>query len=46
MKLYWTVGYDCLNTITIRKDFNENDFSLIQKENIAGFDFEIKKYKK
>lgn len=46
MKLYYELGYDCLNTITIRKDFNGEDFSLIQKENIGGFIFEIKKYNK
>lgn len=46
LKFYWRLGYDCLNTITIRKDFNGKNLSLIQKENIAGFDFEIKKYNK
>lgn len=43
MKLYYELGYDCLSIITIRKDFNGEDFSLIQKENIGGFIFEIKK---
>lgn len=46
MRLYYKLGYNCLNSITIRKDYNEEDFSLNHKENIAGFDFEIKKYKK
>ncbi|HEM3597474.1 TPA: GNAT family N-acetyltransferase [Streptococcus suis] len=46
LKLYYELGYDCLNTITIRKDFNGEDFSIIQKENIGGFIFEIKKYNK
>lgn len=46
MKLYKNLGYDCLNTITIRKDFNEDDFEIIQMENIAGHEFRIKRYKK
>ena len=46
MKLYKNLGYDCLNTITIRKDFNEDDFEVIQKEKISGNEFDIKRYKK
>lgn len=45
MMLYRDLGYDCLNTITIRKDFNVEDFEVIKREQIAGLDFEIKKYK-
>lgn len=46
MKLYKNLGYNCLNTITIRKDFNEDDFEVIQMEKISGHEFDIKRYKK
>ncbi|MFM1565261.1 hypothetical protein [Helcococcus ovis] len=46
MRLYNKLGYDCLNTITIRKDFNEDDFDIIKAEKIDGYNFNIKKYKK
>ena len=46
MNLYKNLGYDCLNTITIWKDFNEDDFEVIQKGKIAGYEFDIKRYKK
>ncbi|MFM1541806.1 GNAT family N-acetyltransferase [Helcococcus ovis] len=46
MRLYNKLGYDCLNTITIRKDFNEDDFDIIKREKIDGYNFNIKKYKK
>lgn len=44
MKLYRRMGYDCLNTITIRKDFHPEEFTALSNENIAGMDFEIRKY--
>lgn len=46
IKLYNEIGYNCLNTITIRKDFNEEDFEVVQVEDIAGYDFEIRRHKK
>lgn len=44
VKLYKELGYDCLNTITIRKVFHEENFKTIQSENIAGHNFQIRKY--
>ena len=44
MKLYCRNGYDCLNTITIRKDFKPDDFEVISRETILGHDLEVKKY--
>lgn len=44
LKLYHKNGYNCLNTVTIRKDFEPDNFEVIEKNNIAGFDFEIKRY--
>ena len=40
LKLYHKNGYNCLNTVTIRKDFEPDNFEVIEKNNIAGFDFE------
>ena len=44
LKLYHKNGYTCLNTVTVRKDFEPDNFEVIEKNNIAGFDFEIKRY--
>lgn len=40
--LYRRLGYDCLNTITVRKDFNKTDFDVVRSEKIYDLDFEIK----
>lgn len=45
LKLYRNLGYDCLNSITIRKDFEKDSFSIISEETISGMNFEIRKYK-
>lgn len=45
IKLYKSLGYDCLNTITVRKDFNKEDFDVISKVNIFDNEFQIKKEK-
>lgn len=45
MGLYHRLGYRCLNTVTLRKDFVEDDFIAISQEKIAGLDFEIRKRK-
>lgn len=46
IRLYQKIGYNCLNTITIRKDFQPEQYETISHENIMNLDFEIKKYKK
>ena len=43
LKLYNRLGFDCLNTITLRKDFSEEKFDTLSNENINGFNFKIKK---
>lgn len=45
IRLYHKIGYDCLNTITIRKDFQPQNFETFQQESICGLDFNIKKMK-
>lgn len=45
IRLYRKLGYDCLNTITIRKDFPGYDYDVVRKENIHGMEFEIRKDK-
>ena len=44
LKLYYKHGYDCLNTITIRKDFKPDEYKIMQKENLFGYEFEVKEY--
>jgi|BioPla2DNA2_1021312.scaffolds.fasta_scaffold15284_3 ribosomal protein S18 acetylase RimI-like enzyme len=42
IKLYRKLGYDCLNTITIRKDFDKDKYNVKSQETITGMDFVIK----
>lgn len=45
IRLYRRLGYDCLNTISIRKDFNQDDLECVRHEQIYDLDFEIRKVK-
>ena len=45
IRLYRKLGYDCLNTITIRKDFPGYEYDVVKKEQIHGIEFEIRKEK-
>lgn len=45
IRLYRKLGYDCLNAITIRKDFPGYEYDVARKENIHGMEFEIRKDK-
>ena len=45
IRLYQRIGYDCLNTITIRKDFQSEKHETIRNERIFEMDFEVKRYK-
>ncbi len=42
LRLYNKIGYNCLNTVTIRKDFKPDNLKTISKEKINGLDFDIK----
>lgn len=43
IRLYRRLGYDCLNTITVRKDFGKQAFEILRREEILGQTFEIKR---
>lgn len=45
IRLYYRMGYDCLNTITVRKDFAPKNHEVIRTESIYDQEFEIKRYK-
>lgn len=45
IRLYHKIGYDCLNTITIRKDFHTEKQNVIGKEKIFDMDFEVRRKK-
>lgn len=45
IRLYRKIGYNCLNTITIRKDFHPEKYETIRNESIHNLDFTIKKEK-
>ena len=45
IRLYQRIGYNCLNTITIRKDFRPEKCETIGKERIMDTDFDVKQYK-
>lgn len=46
IRLYRRMGYDCLNTITVRKDFQPENHEVVRRETIYGHGFDIKQYKK
>lgn len=43
IRLYHKIGYDCLNTLTIRKDFKDEKQEVISKEQIFEMEFEVRK---
>ena len=45
IRLYRRLGYDCLNTVTIRKDFPGYDYDVVREEQVYGERFEIRKDK-
>lgn len=45
LRLYQRIGYDCLNTITVRKDFAPEKYETIGTEHIMDMDFAVKRYK-
>lgn len=45
IRLYKKLGYSCLNTITVRKDFPGYEYDVIRKESLYGQEFEIRKTK-
>ena len=45
LRLYRRAGYDCLNTVTVRKDFQPEKQEIIGAERILGMDFDVKKYR-
>ena len=45
IRLYVKLGYNGLNTITVRKDFEPENFEVMKTENIHNQEFEIKRYK-
>lgn len=45
VRLYKRLGYDCLNTISVRKDFPGHEYDVVRTERIYGESFEIRKGK-
>ena len=45
IQLYKKIGFDCLNTLTLRKDFEQYRMETIRTEHIQGKEFEIRKFK-
>ena len=45
IRLYRRLGYDCLNTITVRKDFPGYQYDVVREEQVYGERFEIRKDK-
>ena len=42
-RLYRRLGYDCLNSITIRKDLRDTGFHCVRQEQLYGLPFEIRR---
>lgn len=45
IRLYRSLGYDCLNSISIRKDFHPENFNLVRVAQLYDKLFEIRKVK-
>ena len=45
VRLYHRLGYTCLNTITIRKDFRPEKYQTVGVERIMGLDLDVKQDK-
>lgn len=45
IRLYRRLGYGCLNTITLRKDFRPEEQEVIRREQLYGLPFDIKRYR-
>ena len=45
IRLYRRLGFNCLNTISMRKDFHEDDFDVIRTETVYDCEFQIRKRK-
>ena len=45
IRLYRRLGYDCLNTVTIRKDFSPEKHDTVSRETLLGQEFLVKKHK-
>ena len=45
IRLYKRLGYNCLNTITVRKDFSGYEYDVVKTECIYEEQFEIRKSK-
>lgn len=45
-KLYRRDGYDCLNTVTLRKDFQPQEYKTLRTETLFDHSFEIKQRNK
>ncbi len=45
IRLYKKLGYNCLNTITVRKDFPGHEYNVVRNEDLYGETFEIRKGK-
>lgn len=43
IRLYKRLGFDCLNSVTLRRDFKPEDFAVLRTEEIHGLPFEIRK---
>lgn len=45
IRLYRKMGYDCLNTVTLRKDFHPERYETIRTDRILNSDFHVKRKK-
>lgn len=45
IKLYHRLGYNCLNTVSIRKDFMPDEFEVLCEEKLENLTFEVRQKK-
>ena len=43
LRLYRRVGFDCLNTVTLRRDFHPEEFETVRTDELLGHSFEVRR---
>ena len=43
LRLYRRVGFDCLNTVTLRRDFHPEEFETVRTDELLGHSFDVRR---
>lgn len=43
LRLYRRAGFDCLNTVTLRRDFHPEEFETVRSDELLGHSFDVRR---